>query len=993
MQSSKKIKRGAIEDYISNSTQSALNELETTIENVDANTLHTEGNEVKNGNLTLNNDLILPNIVTDTTIDVMNLGISTITNRIVAIPIDENLEISATNKTGATISKGSIVYVNGAQGSKPTIALALADANIATSLAIGVVKEDILNNTSGYIVTNGIVDRLDTSAFTEGDKVFVSPTIPGGMTTTIPTSPNNVVFIGTVTNSHSTQGKILVSVAYTFKLDRLVDVAINTPLDNNILSYESTTGLWKNKTLTSLGGTTGTGTINYLSKWGSTTGLTNSSIFDNGTSLGVGTVSPLTKFNIDKTDQTIGSSIPNGAFILTNNLYTGVGLEMGITNAADVWIQSRLTINSNSHKLSLNPSGGNILIGSTIDDGINKLQVNGRSIFKDEVIIDNGTNGRFSFTNSTNNDFQSTTTGFGAYKKLRIIASEIGFNTGLAPTEKASILSNGNILINTGIDNLVDKLQVNGTASFATEGIKIGTTSFDEKLLQLNNASLSTGLYEFGSGGLTNNSTTSFNIGNVKGWIVNSADPLNATPVFINFAGIIGQTTPYLATHAASYVMITPLNTVSILSSRPTVTQRRDNIFLGVVGHPNGAIGGIGNSPDIIMNVMSQVRAMFEPIRFINGGILCYANGSDLQLANSGGTLYGLGIGFTTNGNNAPSTLNIPSGSPSVFQYRTQIGTVFANTSFIEPIYVDIAGVRTVYAGSGNQATNQRIYLLQNGAIRIQYGQTVYSTLANAISEVATESFVEVTNNRNLGTLIGVVSVTKGCTNLSDTSTARFLPASKIGEIIGAAAGISVGTLQTGYNNAINPEIITNSSLGAVTIRRGSASDSNTVLEIQDGAGVTTASINGIGEITSNAYILSGAGVIDALLGNGDTIALTSGSFSPNVLDPVNVTTVVSPITGRYTRVGNIVTAYVGFTINVAATGATASFSIALPINRSTATQMFMGTGSLMGSLNPHIAVTLESSNTSRVNVLFNKSAVGTDSLICSFTYSYSVLD
>lgn len=410
-----------------------------------------------------------------------------------------------------------------------------------------------------------------------------------------------------------------------------------------------------------------------------------------------------------------------------------------------------------------------------------------------------------------------------------------------------------------------------------TNSITIGATAFTEDLIKLNNATLSTGAYQFSSGGIVGATTTTFNVGAVRGWIVNSSDPLNASPVFVNYPGGTALTTPYIASAAASYLLINSSSALVILNTRPTVTQRRDNIYLGVIGHPAGTITGIGNSPDIIMNVMSQVRAMFEPIRFINGGIVCYPNSTNLTVANTAGTLYGLGIGFITNGNNAPSILNVAAGTPLTFQYRTRGTATFANTTVADPGFYDLAGARTAIPGSTNQATNQRIYLLENGNIRIQYGQTIYTTLTNAIGGTQTETFITNVNNTNLGILIGILSIQKGCTNLADISTARFLAVSKFGESLGSSAGISTGTLQSAYNNSLVPQIQPTDTLGAFTIKNARSSDSSNIQEWQNIAGVTTGGITGSGEITGFKLIKSG--------GLGSEYLMADGSITTSITD------------------------------------------------------------------------------------------------------------
>ena len=367
-----------------------------------------------------------------------------------------------------------------------------------------------------------------------------------------------------------------------------------------------------------------------------------------------------------------------------------------------------------------------------------------------------------------------------------------------------------------------------------------------------NNMETSTGLYEFGSGGIVGASSTTFNVGNVLGYIIDDSDVNDIVPILVNYPGATGLSTPYLLTAPATYVLVDDTASLVLQNTRPTVTQRRHNIYLGVIGHPAGTITGIGNSPDVKLNTMSQVREMFEPTRLINEGVHPYAHSTDLQLANTAGKLYGLGIGFIANGNDAPSVVDIAAGAPMTTQYRTQGIATFANTTLCDPGFYDLTGTRTAIAGSSNQATNQRFYLLQNGMIRIQYGQTIYATLTAAIQAVQVESFVTNVNASNLGILVGILSVTKGCTDLSNSTTAAFLSVSKFGETVGAAGGISTATLQSAYNNSVDPEIVTNSTLDGFTVRRGSASDTDNIIVGQNAAGTSTFAVTGQGNVTMN---------------------------------------------------------------------------------------------------------------------------------------------
>lgn len=70
-------------------------------------------------------------------------------------------------------------------------------------------------------------------------------------------------------------------------------------------------------------------------------------------------------------------------------------------------------------------------------------------------------------------------------------------------------------------------------------------------------------------------------------------------------------------------------------------------------------------------------------------------------------------------------------------------------------------------------------------------------------------------------------------------------------------------TLQSVYNASTNPEILTNATLGALSLRRGSAADTNNVLEIQNNAGTNTFNITGDGT-TSILKALPGTNFIVA---------------------------------------------------------------------------------------------------------------------------------
>jgi hypothetical protein len=265
------------------------------------------------------------------------------------------------------------------------------------------------------------------------------------------------------------------------------------------------------------------------------------------------------------------------------------------------------------------------------------------------------------------------------------------------------------------------------------------------------------------------------------------------------------------------------------------------------------------NEPDSSLSPVSQLRDILTPIRLINGGIYPSANGNSRTFNTSAGVLYGLGIGYITNKLD-PNSLSVSGTSPCTFQYRTQTGGTASNTTLITPGVYDNNGVVTDVGGGSNSSTNQRIYLVQNGQFRLQYGQQVYGNLAAAIEASQSEAFTTFSNFRDNAILIGILSVNKNATNLSDITQARFLLTSKFGETVGSAGGISTTHLQQAYNNSATPEIVTNSAEGALTIQNGAGTADN-VTNLFEGKGSSAGPLSGTTSFIRADGLISGSSV------------------------------------------------------------------------------------------------------------------------------------
>jgi hypothetical protein len=157
-----------------------------------------------------------------------------------------------TNRTGTSIPKGSVVYVSGAQGNRPTIALADADLEAGSTAVIGITAEAIADLAEGFVIISGVLRDVNTSAFTEGTVLWLSQTA-GGITQTRPTQPAHGVMVGYCIRSHASVGQIFVKIQNGYELDELHDVLITSVADNDILSYDAPSGLWKNRSFSAEG--------------------------------------------------------------------------------------------------------------------------------------------------------------------------------------------------------------------------------------------------------------------------------------------------------------------------------------------------------------------------------------------------------------------------------------------------------------------------------------------------------------------------------------------------------------------------------------------------------------------------------------------------------------------------------------------------------------------------------------------------------------------
>lgn len=176
----------------------------------------------------------------------IEVGLNSSVNALLGV--DQHIQIY--NQSGSAFTKGQVVRQDGSSGTRLKVALALATDDLNSATTIGLVAQSISDNSSGFIITSGLLRPINTNAFNEGDTLWLSATTPGGLTNVRPTQPNHSVRIGyCIKKAGVNDGIIYVDILNGFELEELHDVLVTTVANRDFLSYDSSTTVWRNRQL------------------------------------------------------------------------------------------------------------------------------------------------------------------------------------------------------------------------------------------------------------------------------------------------------------------------------------------------------------------------------------------------------------------------------------------------------------------------------------------------------------------------------------------------------------------------------------------------------------------------------------------------------------------------------------------------------------------------------------------------------------------------
>ena len=178
-------------------------------------------------------------------------GLAQILNKPSSLP---TANVKHSVKYAEALTIGQAVYVSGANGTNILVSKADNSTEATSSKTLGLVTASGAANYQGEVITEGLLAGLNTSTATDGDAVWLGTN--GNLIfwhyglTTKPVAPAHLVFIGVVTRVSATVGEIFVKPQNGFEIDELHDVLITNPANDEVIAFDVTTGLWKNKTFT-----------------------------------------------------------------------------------------------------------------------------------------------------------------------------------------------------------------------------------------------------------------------------------------------------------------------------------------------------------------------------------------------------------------------------------------------------------------------------------------------------------------------------------------------------------------------------------------------------------------------------------------------------------------------------------------------------------------------------------------------------------------------
>jgi hypothetical protein len=686
-------------------------------------------------------------------------------------------------KLASAMTVGTPVYVSGSTGQSGTNMIVSPASNTSeatSSKTLGLLVTGGATNDIVFVVTEGLLGGLNTNSAAAGDPVWLGPngTLLYGLINK-PVAPVHMVFIGVVTRAQQNNGEIFVKVQNGYELEELHNVLITDVGDKHFLYRDGPTNLWKNASISTILGytpassTSISGTVNRVAKFTSTSAVGDSQIFDNGTNVSIGTLTPITTSILTLT----------GTSVLTKSIFLD-----------STWsYQTSFSMRNGNYYTEFNLGGAS---KNTSEGGPGSFQIAHYNASNGQYIIPITffANGNIAFAGGTAavpSDQGQTLQVQGSTR----ISALAGTGTRVVVANASGVLSTGavssSIITGSGTTNYVSK--------WTPDGVTLGNSQIFDNGTSIG-VGLTSPLAKFHVNGSIRSSAFEDQVFTYAGAVqqtyttglgfnsdVITKDGTSATFVMANniatqvkHTGVGSNYVANYALGASAEVGGTTANALIYGAGGYFISRRRYSDDISTNGN-NGMYGVVAR---VIIDPPAPSTMRTATLYAIDAGLTL----------NSGTTITAAGVEILANfGTSNSSTPGIVTDYFGI-RIRGTIGSATGGTAIVTNYYGLYIANPTINA-TGNTATRWAIYSLDTSASYIR-GSLLVGTTTNANYKVDINGTLRSSDSAYFATSSGNVTIG----NLAGTGT-RLVTADANGVlgVSGLASGIVTGSGITNY--------------------------------------------------------------------------------------------------------------------------------------------------------------------------------------------------
>jgi hypothetical protein len=287
----------------------------------------------------------------------------------------------------------------------------------------------------------------------------------------------------------------------------------------------------------------------------------------------------------------------------------------------------------------------------------------------------------------------------------------------------------------------------------------------------------------------------------------NYTDPSHPVKTLVSWGNLTSQIDPLLNTDATTYLYIDSVGTFHFKNEILSPGERRLYADIGWLDHPSlTTIEEVKSQPEIIFDLSAQLNDFmlnFGPFN-IDGNE--YSAASGLHIQRSAGSTFDANANYWHD-RTSPHVTTIIAESPVDFFYYYRQAPLdgwrndLPETSFIDPNHWDDGTGTLATVPTGKWTIQVISFYSQTNENDIQYGQVVYDSYAEA--RTAMQDPVDINPYNVADTFRAWLIIQEGCTDLTDTATAIFKSAGRLGMSSVQSGGGVGGEVNTASNDIV----------------------------------------------------------------------------------------------------------------------------------------------------------------------------------------------